>query len=101
MKRVVKPEGGFKWEKPGFCFGIGWPAGYPGHAVDLPELTEVEKRSGAIHKGATELANTQVTKKMRAGGLEALPSGRGTMGPLSARSEAEIAKSDRLRKGSM
>jgi hypothetical protein len=101
MRLPIRPPGGFNWERPGFTFQIGFPPGYSGRGVEPAELTEFEKRSSAGHRGAVALARTQVTPAMRSGGLEAIPSGRGTLSGMGRRTETNIAINDRIRRGSL
>jgi hypothetical protein len=101
MRLPVEPKGGWPWNRPGFTFGIGWPEGYTGRGVEPAELTEFEKRSSAGHRGAVALARTQVTPAMRSGGLEAIPSGRGTLSGMGRRTETNIAINERIRRGTL
>lgn len=95
---MTRPSGK-PWEAPGFRFSISWPPGY--ETEQSAEASLQDTLSAAGKKGGKSTASTQVTDNMRAGGMEALPRGRGTLGSLSKRTEAERAKSDKLRRGVM
>jgi hypothetical protein len=79
-------------------FSIGWPAGYEPTTLERAKTAEELKASGGS-QGGSALARAQLTPLMRAGGLEAIQRGRGTLGVLSPRSLADIAKNDKLRRG--
>lgn len=107
MKKVVQPRGGFPWNRPGYRFSVGWPQGYEFESKEVAAAAEAaasgpstkELLAAAGERGGSSIARSQVTDKMRAGGLEALPTGRGSLGVLSPRSNADVAKSDKLRRG--